>query len=517
MLVGMINQSFQVFHSHARGLATRALLHKRGFKVKNRFMFKRSKILAGLALAAALLSQHNAVAAKGGTSVLHFTFNTAMTITGADGDATGTVSGSIMRQGNASSESLRISVAHLDPNTGYLVTALLGGDTNEVFVGDFTTDSKGASTAAFSKNNQGKGKKNATFPDVLNPLCAVSELHVLDSNSNEVLRAVMSNPDKGHYLVQYSMVNTTLIPAAAGSLRIKAAANSSQFRLQASGLTPNTDYQLAFNGIVAQTNTSDASGRLLLTAFPAGAPEVLEIQNVSLNDNTGTNVVLISGGLGLPCSSSAQAGLNLGTAANFVVLAGAAVTSTGNTEVTGDLGVWAGSAVTGFAGIVPGGPGIVHGTIHAGDATAQTAQGDLTTAFNDAAGRTLAPVDVANADLGGRTLAPGLYKSTGTLALTGAVVLDAQGDVNAVWIFQIASSLDTATGSSVVLAGGAKASNVFWQVGTSATLATTTAFKGTIMADQSITLAHGATLDGRALARIASITMDENAIAIPAP
>ena len=149
---------------------------------------------------------------------------------------------------------------------------------------------------------------------------------------------------------------------------------------------------------------------------------------------------------------------------------------------------------------MPGGPGIVHGNIHAGDATAQTAQGDLTTAYNDAAGRTLAPVDVANADLGGRTLAPGLYKSTGTLALTGTVTLDAQGDVNGVWIFQVASSLDTATGSQVVLSGGAKASNVFWQVGTSATLGTTTAFKGTIMANQSITLANGATLDGRALA-----------------
>jgi hypothetical protein len=150
-------------------------------------------------------------------------------------------------------------------------------------------------------------------------------------------------------------------------------------------------------------------------------------------------------------------------------------------------------------------------------ATAQIAQGDLTTAFNDAAGRTLAPIDVANADLGGRTLAPGLYKSTGTLALTGTVVLDAQGDVNGVWIFQIASSLGTATGSAVVLVGGAKASNIFWQVGTSATLATTTAFKGTIMADQSITLAHGATLEGRALARIATVTMDANAIIIPAP
>jgi len=101
-----------------------------------------------------------------------------------------------------------------------------------------------------------------------------------------------------------------------------------------------------------------------------------------------------------------QAPVQLGSAGNFSVLAGSTVTSTGGTTVAGDLGVWAGSAVTGFAGIPPGGPGTVSGTIYAGDAVAQTAQGDLTTAYNDAAGRTLAPVDVANADLGGRTLAP---------------------------------------------------------------------------------------------------------------
>ena len=262
--------------------------------------------------------------------------------------------------------------------------------------------------------SQGKGPKNKQLPAVLNPLCAVRELHIFDSNTNKVLGAVLNSPDKGKYLVQRSMNNTGVIPGAAGDLRINASPKSIQFRLRASGLVANTQYQLAFNGIVAQTNTSDASGNLTWTALPQNAPEVLDIQTVSMNDETGTNVILNTGGLGTPCTSSAQAGLNLGTAANFAVLAGAAVTSTGNTDVTGDVGVWAGTGVTGFQGIVPGGPGIVHGNIHAGDATAQTAQGDLTTAYNDAAGRTLAPVDVANADLGGRTLAPGLYKSTGT-------------------------------------------------------------------------------------------------------
>jgi len=207
-----------------------------------------------------------------------------------------------------------------------------------------------------------------------------------------------------------------------------------------------------------------------------------------------------------------ETSISLGSAGNFAVLAGSTVTSTGGTTVAGDVGVWAGSGVTGFAEIPPGGPGTVNGTIHAGDAVSQTAQGDLTTAYNEAAGRTLAPVDVANADLGGRTLVPGLYKSSGTLAITGNLTLDAQGDPNAVFIFQIASSLNTAAGSQVILSGGASAANIYWQVGSSATLGTTTVFKGIILADQSISFATGATLDGRALARIGAVTLDANAI-----
>jgi hypothetical protein len=318
-------------------------------------------------------------------------------------------------------------------------------------------------------------------------------------------------------MVKRSMNNDGFLPAAAGDLRIKSNFQLTQFRLLASHLTPSTDYVLLLNGNAAQTNTSDTKGKLMLKALPANAPNVLDIETVELTDATGTNVVLISGGLGLPCSASAQAAVPLATAANFAVLAGSTVTSTGSTVVTGDVGVWAGSGVTGFAAITPGGPGLVNGTIHAGDATAQIAQGDLTTAYNDAAGRTLAPIDVANADLGGLTLVPGLYNSSGTLALTGTLTLDAKGDANGVFIFQVASSLDTATGSQVILAGGAKAANIYWQVGSSATLATTTVFKGTIMADQSITLGTGATLEGRALARIGAVAMDANVITIPAP
>jgi hypothetical protein len=201
----------------------------------------------------------------------------------------------------------------------------------------------------------------------------------------------------------------------------------------------------------------------------------------------------------------------LGSAANFVVLAGSTATNTGPSSLTGDLGVSPGTAVTGFP------PGSVVGATHAGDPTAAQGIADLTTAYNDAAGRTLCPVTVAG-NLGGQTLAPGLYKSTSSLEISsGDLTLDAQGDGDAVFIFQTASTLTTTGGRQVTLTNGAKSANVYWQVGSSATLGTTSAFQGTIMADQAITLNTGATLNGRALARIGAVNLDSNTIVKPAP
>jgi Ice-binding-like len=206
-----------------------------------------------------------------------------------------------------------------------------------------------------------------------------------------------------------------------------------------------------------------------------------------------------------------QAPVVLGAAGNFVVLAGSTVTNTGPSSVTGDLGVSPGTAVTGF------GPGILAGAQHAGDLIAGQGEAALTTAYNDAARRILCPVTVAG-NLGGQTLTPGLYKSTSSLEISsGNLVLDARGAANAVFIFQMASTLTTTSGRQVMLIGGAKAANVFWQVGTSATLGSTSAFQGTIMADQAITMTTGATLNGRALARIAAVTLDSNIIVKPTP
>ena len=210
-------------------------------------------------------------------------------------------------------------------------------------------------------------------------------------------------------------------------------------------------------------------------------------------------------------ASSAQLAPALGSTSTFVVLAGSTITSTGPTALTGDIGVSPGTAVTGFP------PGTLTGATHAGDVTSAAAMAALTLAYNDAAGRTLAPVTVSG-NLGGLTLPPGLYKSTSSLAISsGDLTLDAQGDPNAVFIFQMASTLTATSGRAVILAGGAKSTNVFWQVGSSATLGTTSVFKGTIMADQSISLNTGATLNGRALARIGAVTLAANAAVLPTP
>ena len=193
----------------------------------------------------------------------------------------------------------------------------------------------------------------------------------------------------------------------------------------------------------------------------------------------------------------------------FAVIAGSTVTNTGSTMVTGDLGVSPGTSVTGFP------PGVLVGTMHAGDVGAASGIADLTTAYNDAAGRTLCAVSVAG-DLGGRTLTPGLYKSTSSLEITtGNLTFDARGDSDAVFILQTASTLTTASASRVILAGGAQAKNITWQIGSSAALGTTSAFAGTILADQAISLATGATLNGRALARIAVVSLDGNTIVRP--
>jgi hypothetical protein len=203
-------------------------------------------------------------------------------------------------------------------------------------------------------------------------------------------------------------------------------------------------------------------------------------------------------------SAFAATAVNLGTAGNFAVLGATTVTNTGSTVVNGDLGLSPGTSVTGFP------PGTVNGIKHVTDAVAAQGQTDLVAAYNAASSQTGAVT--VSGDLGGRTLTPGVYNSASSLGLTGTLTLDGQGNPSAVFIFQAGSTLTTQSASRVSLVNGAQACNVFWQVGSSATLGTNSNFSGNIMALSSITATTGAVINGSVLARNGAVTLDTNTV-----
>ncbi len=216
---------------------------------------------------------------------------------------------------------------------------------------------------------------------------------------------------------------------------------------------------------------------------------------------TGLLVTLVAG------ASAAATAVPLGTADSFAVLAGAGITNTGPTTINGDIGTFPTTTITGSALIT------LNGTNHAGDGVTQTAKTDLVTAYNTAAGQ--GPTTPIAADLGGQILVSGVYNSASSIGLSGTLTLNAAGNPNAVFVFQAASTLTTASGSQVSLINGAQACNVFWQIGSSATLGTGSSFRGTILAMQSITATTGSTIIGRLLARNGAVTLDTNSITRP--
>jgi type VI secretion system secreted protein VgrG len=200
---------------------------------------------------------------------------------------------------------------------------------------------------------------------------------------------------------------------------------------------------------------------------------------------------------------------DLRSAASFVALANSTLTNTGSGVFVGNVGVSPSTSVTGFP------PGTVeHGAIYAGGAVAARARADATTAYNVLKGETC-NVDLTGQDLGGKTLTPGVYCFDTSAELTGNLVLDAQGNPPAVWVFQTGSTLTTASAATVAEIRGGQATNVFWQIGSSATRGTGTRFNGNILSDASISLTAGASLIGRALALNAAVTMDTNGDPIP--
>jgi len=202
---------------------------------------------------------------------------------------------------------------------------------------------------------------------------------------------------------------------------------------------------------------------------------------------------------------SLHAGI-LNTTNSFGVLGASTVTNTGASVINGDLGLWPGASITGFP------PGSVNGTVHNTDAVAMQAQLDALSGFNDLAGLAVTQT-LTGQNLGGRTLDPGVYFFASSAQMTGQLTLDFQDLNNARIVFQIGSTLTTASASSVLVINPGLNDQVFWQVGSSATLGTTTAFYGSVIADASVTLNTGATIDcGRAIALTAAVTLDTNTV-----
>jgi hypothetical protein len=199
--------------------------------------------------------------------------------------------------------------------------------------------------------------------------------------------------------------------------------------------------------------------------------------------------------------------IDLGRAGPFTVLTGATVTNTGPTTVSGNVGVSPGTAITGFLR-----GKVVGGSLQAGTTGASLAQLDVSKAYDKAKSLVNHPV-LLSGNLGGKTLMPDLYKSTaGFEVSSGDLTLDARGNPDSVFVFQMASTLTVASGRRLILKNGANANNIYWQVGSSATFGTGCAFAGNVMAYASVTMTTGATLTGRLLAINGAITLDSNSV-----
>lgn len=247
-------------------------------------------VLAGsVTLAAATLFAATTNATANGTDILHFTVIKAMTDNGIETNAGGAVVATQKEQGKANNQTLNIAVSGLAPNTPYELFAAIDNDTNVTDITEFTTDDNGDAILAYASlgNGKGGGKKSSALPASLNPVSLIREVDIVNSNAQAVLTADLSMPDKLQYLVKRNLGGGGI----KASLKIEANSQRTQFRLTSTGLAASTDYLLAFNGGVVQTNTSSPNGKLNITSLTEAPPAILDVRTVELWD-TSSNVVL---------------------------------------------------------------------------------------------------------------------------------------------------------------------------------------------------------------------------------
>jgi len=333
----------------------------------------------GLIFGGTVLFLSHAAFATAVINSISYSFKVATTNSGVEPNALGTVSGSLMRRGATDNQGLKITVSKLNTNTTYHLVAFLDGSAAATNVADFTTDRRGGSSITYANSTHPGGQP---LPAAVDPITNLRELDIVNTNGTTVMQADMTDPISFSYSVKRAMVNTGFLTGAGGVLQLRGSSRATTASVTATGLTQLASFQLLVNGSNATTKSSNRRGNLALAGPKAGLPLALDIRTVALADGTGTNIILITTGLGIPGVLSTNSDTNvigpavvvLGAATSYAVLAGSTVTSINATAVKGDLGASPGTAVTGFP------PGAVNGTMHAGDSAAAQAQLDLTTA-----------------------------------------------------------------------------------------------------------------------------------------
>lgn len=238
-------------------------------------------------------------------NVMRLITETDLTPTGVDSNARGKINVTLNQQGVVRNELVQIHLVNLLPNTPYGLVACIGDATVVTDIADLITDKKGAINVAYEQKSRGKPSRNTLpLPEVLDPMCDIRELNLIDGNQATVLRGILDNPKQGNYLVNSAMVNTGFLPAAHGAFVIHAGPHITKFVLAATGLAPRTVYCLMINGEIVKAKTSDNKGGLSLIELPLWVPDVLDIHSIALADGGGSNIVLTIDGLGVPCNTT---------------------------------------------------------------------------------------------------------------------------------------------------------------------------------------------------------------------